>query len=46
METVVKEAIKSLTEKAGKAGDSSDAMRLSQAALNLTHVLAMTSKEK
>jgi hypothetical protein len=40
METKCKEAIKKLAEKAGETKDSGDAMRLSQAALNLAHVLA------
>ena len=40
MEATVKEAIKKLAEKAGNVVDSGDSMRVSQAALNLAHVLA------
>lgn len=41
METTVKDAIKQLAEKAKKDdGKSEDAMRFSQSALNLAHVLA------
>lgn len=40
METVIKEAIKQLADKAGKEKDTGDSMRLSQSALNLAHVLA------
>lgn len=40
METAVKDAIKKLAEKSGTEVDSGNSMRLSQAALNLAHVLA------
>ena len=40
METAIKDAIKQLAERAGEKGDSGDSMRMSQAALNLAHVLA------
>jgi hypothetical protein len=42
METTVRDAIKKLAKMAGEEGkaDSGNAMRLSQSALNLAHVLA------
>lgn len=46
MEATVKEVIKKLAEKAGKEADSGDVMRISQAALNLAHVLAAIDNMK
>lgn len=40
METTVKDAIKKLAERASNERDLGDAMRMSQAALNLANVLA------
>lgn len=40
MKTETEAAIKKLTEAAGGADDSNDALKLSQAALNLAHVEA------
>lgn len=40
MEEVINEAVKLLVEKSGQAKLSDEALRFSQAALNLQHVLA------
>lgn len=40
MKTVIEDAIKDLAGKAKKEKDSGDAMRFSQAALNLAHAYA------
>lgn len=40
MKKVIEKAIKKLTEKAHEEVDSSDAMKFSQAALNLAHAYA------
>lgn len=39
--TEVKTAIKTLAGKAEKAPDATDALKFSQAALNLTHILSV-----
>jgi hypothetical protein len=41
MEKIIEKAIKDLVEKGGWAIKSEDALRFSQAALNLEHVLAV-----
>jgi len=40
MKTETKDAIKKLAKKGGDAKDGGEAMKLTQAALNLAHVLA------